>query len=344
VSFRTIRIYVPIVLGIVLCTAAAGQQQRGTSAISIRVPVLGFIFDEQTRLLRSLFGGPESSILSEPWSVESFKKLAVARRNGFGLAILDGSNQPVIVDFGQRAAAMQTLPELTPGADSIVLSPSGVAAAVYYRDCGCVRVLKGLPYHTTLTGTAFLRPEEQPRTLAVSDDAAALLANVEDGGLNSIVLLSIDRQSRRLFSTDGRAPITFFNDSHDAVIVDEGSASVFRLRDPAGSAELTALPGIKESVGTPVGTGLSYDNQYAFFAGADTALIAKVELATGWITVTPCACTPEGLSPLGRNALFRLNVALDGPIWIYDATEREPRTYVLPVYTETAQSELVHQY
>src|SRR5262249_20973932 len=155
-----------------------------------------------------------------------------------------------------------------------------------------------------------------------------LLADVEDNGLDSVVLMSGDGDSQPILLTTGHAQITFLNRSHDSIIVDQGTGDVYLLRDPAVSAELIPLAGIKETIGKPIATGLSYENEFAFFASG--GVIAKVELATGSIVVTNCACTPDVLIPLNRNLMFRLSSSANGPIWIYDATQADPWTFVLP--------------
>jgi hypothetical protein len=344
VAFKQLRFKRAIVLGISILLATLAQALCASPAppggpapaISIRVPILGFLFDEQTRVLRSLYGGPESSILSKPWEFGSIKQIAVARRNRFGVAIMQETGQPVVVDLNEASGHILTTPDLGSNADLVVLSPSGISAAVYYRDIAAVKVLHGLPYKTAVVGSVFLRPGQQLRVLAVSDDAATVLAGIDEGGLNSIVLMSINGDSRPIFSTAGRAQITFLNRSHDSVIVDEGTGDVYLLRDPAVSTELTTLPGIKESIGMPVATRLALENDYAFFASVQTGKIARLELSTGWISVTDCACRPDGLWPLSRNSLFRLSGPSESPIWIYDATKRDPITYVLPVHNEAS--------
>jgi hypothetical protein len=349
-AFKQVRFTRAIVLGISILLAALGQalcalpapQDQPAPAISIRVPILGFLFDEQTRVLRSLYGGPEGSILSKPWDLGSFKQIAVARRNHFGLAIMEETGQPVIIDFDQAGRFVATT-NLGSQVDSVVLSPSGISAAIYYKDTAEVRVLRGLPFKTAVGATVFLRPEQQLRALAVSDDASTVLADVDEGGLDSIVLVSADGDPRHIFSTAGRAQITFLNRSRDSVIVDEAFGNVYLLRNPSESTGPTPLPGITASIGIPIATGFSNENEYVFFAGRETGMIARVELSTGWISVTNCLCTPEGLWPLGRNSLFRLSGPSASPIWVYDATQRDPITYVLPVRNEASWPESGHE-
>jgi hypothetical protein len=315
--------------------ASPSLPQNNPASVSIRVPILGFLFDAQTRGIRSLFGGPEASMLSEPLELGAFKQIDAARRNNFGLAIIEGTNQPVVIDFTAQSNQIHAVPDLPSDADLFALSPSGVSAAVYYSNAGAVKGIKDLPYKAAVIRTGYLGTG-QVRGLAISDDGATILADVNDGAVDSIVTISAEGDARRLFSPSGRAQITFLNNSHDSIVVDQGSGNVYLLRDPAISGELMPLPGVKESIGSTVGTGLSYDNKYVFFAASETGMVARFELATGWITVTSCACTPDGLWSLNRNSLFRLNGLSGGLIWIYDATQHDPATYVLPLHSNDA--------
>jgi hypothetical protein len=360
VACKYIGFKIGILLSAALYLAAPFDNVYGSPApqgISARVPVVGFVFDDQARTLRAILGSPGAAMLSGPWDLgSSFKQVRVALGHRFGVAITDNSGVPVIVRLDQRPVPLESIPNVLSDADSVVLSPSGTVAAIYYKDAGAVEVLGGLPNRPAFIALLPLNPGSQAprrgyrprlttnsttshpaglRAFAVSDDASTILASVEDqSGTDSVVLMSMDGSWRYIFSTSGPSQITFLFRSNDSVIVDQGTGDVYLFKDPSASAQLTRLPGIRETIGTAVGAGLSYSNKYVFFTSKSTGMTARMELATGVVSAASCNCSPEGLSPLDDDSLFRLNGMSGAGISIYSGAGNDPQTFVVPVSRE----------
>ncbi len=161
-----------------LFAATGAGQQPGTLA----GPVLGMVFQSGTGAIRPVLGVPGSSRLGA--ALDSGPALAQAAAAGnCAIGVEADNGAALLITAGGRSP----LAGVPAGANRVVLSPSGTAAAFYFDQSQTAYILSGLPGSPTVARQVVTG--SQPTLLALSDDASTLLT-VEQGGRDRMNLMS----------------------------------------------------------------------------------------------------------------------------------------------------------
>jgi len=176
-------------------------------------------------------------------------------------------------------------------------------------------------------------------SLAVSDDASVMIASFSDVEESSVVALRLQGPVQILTTPRRATAAAFLPGSRDVLIADGPASEIYMVRDAGASAESTRLAGDAEGITEPTAVAVSRDGKRAFMASSRDGRVATVDLATGAVTIIPCACSPTDLAILNGNAVFRLTAPTAGPLWLLDAEGPEPRIVFVPPYRPvTAES------
>lgn len=308
-----------------LCRSLAAENE-------LAGPVLGFVFDPANGL-QPILGVAGAATVGPPLDLSSeVSRIVISPRQSYGLAVSASNPGLLRVNMGDRVSVEQLAISIS-AAGLIALSPTGSSAAVHDRDRNRIEVIAGLPSAPTLAREFDLSIFPGVlASLAVSDDASVVIAGFSGVEENSVVALRSEGSVRTLMSPRRASAAAFLPGSRDVLIADGPNSEIYLVRDAAGSAEPTLLAGEGQEISEPIAIAVSGDGKRAFVASSRAGRVATVELATGAVTIIPCACTPSDLAILNGNAVFRLTAPAAGPMWLLDADGPEPRIVFVPPY------------
>jgi hypothetical protein len=281
-------------------------------------PVMGYLPDNGA--LRTLYGipgsgwvgaavAPDRALTLIEMSPDQSRALAVAADTGALMMLAPATGVTTHVN---GAAS---------GADRIVFSPSGTAAALWFSADGHIQVVSGL------AGTPAVRDIDAsllggaPAGLAVSDDGQF----VAGAWSSSVYAFGPAGPASALPVAGPAEALCFFHGRSDLAVIT--------------ATQVVILPGIGGVVtpnvvytkpgdsgnGAPVevavGFAVSFDNRYLSIAG-NLGALATFDLTAGTSAGGNCDCSPSGLAGMG-GALFRLNGVSNGALKVFDASTND---------------------
>ena len=308
-------------LALALSTTAKSQAPRMSG------PILGYVFDPALEGVRPIYGIPGAATLADPIELGApLYDAAVSPTQDYVLAFAGPDRKLALIRLAGDSTAITLLPGAWPDSGRIVLSPTGASAGLYEPSGSRLQTITGLPQAPSLAGVYDLSTLPGEATaLALGDDGSAVLAAA--GG--NIFFLGPDEPPRFLCSAGEISAIAFFHGSTDAVFSDRVRNTVYRLRDPAGSREMTLLAGEQDGISEPVSVALSGDNALVFIASRGRAAVGMAPATGGPLAQVPCGCSPTTLQRLHGNATFRLTEPSSMPLWLLE-TAAEPRVVFVP--------------
>ncbi len=294
-----------------------GALTVGASA-QVRGPVMGYLPDNGALL--TLHGIPASGWVGDAvtpdrtlshiaMSPDQSRALAIAADTGALMLLTPASGVAVRVN---GAAS---------GADRIVFSPSGTAAALWFSTASRLQVVSGLAATPAVRNldASFLGGD--PAGLAVSDDgqwvAGAWSSSVYAfGPYGSPSALPVAGPAEALCFFHGRADVAVITASQVVIVSDIGGAVVPNViyskpNDPPGTAPVQVAAGF----------AVSFDNRYLAIAG-NLGALATFDLTAGTSVGGNCNCSPSGLDGMG-GSLFRLTGVNDGALKVFDASTND---------------------
>jgi len=302
--------------------AAASEDPAPASAIS--GPILGWVFDRSVGGVRPILGVPGASILGEVLDLGfEMTRATVSPGQDYIVAVAGESREVVLVRIKRGAIAVGVLPGVSPGADEMVLSPTGSAAAFRYSTAGKIQVLSGLPEAPVMKREVDLASLGPVITaVAVSDDAELLLVAAEDG----TVWAAGQDGNARVVGKFGHVPaLAFLPRSQDMLIADDADNAVYLLRDAASPGQLLRLAGEQDGVAGPREVVASGDGQRAVVMNGGSGELIVLDLAGGPALKVACEVEATLLERLEGNTVFRLTEAAGREVWLFDGDWPEPR-------------------
>ncbi len=291
----------------------------------VQGPVLGYVFDETAHRVRPILGIAGTSATGSvlDWGVD-LAQVAASPMQNYLLGLKAGTGEALVLVPGDAVNPVRTIAEVAPGADRILISPRGAAAAFYYTAANKVQVLTGLPDAPAAAGVIDLSVFQATLGAAAVSDDGSLLAVIQDG----LYSFGPDGSVDRLTDAAGVVAAAFLPSSSDAIVASAGGVTL--IRDVLGSAVETVLFQPAGSDFRPVGAAASQDGQRAFVADAAGGGVLVFGLSAGTAAFTACNCTPSGLDVLDGVAVFRLTDPATGPVTLLDAGGDQPRVLAVP--------------
>ncbi|MEO7651070.1 MAG: hypothetical protein ABIZ80_11430 [Bryobacteraceae bacterium] len=313
----------------ILVVAAMFVSYARPAETGIRGSILGFVFDP-AHGVQPIFGIAGAATIGPPLKLGAqITGLATSSQQNYALAKTASDSNFVRIDFGEPGALLP-LGVPAPAAGLAVVSPMGSAAAFYDRERNRILVIRGLPDAAAVASDVDVTGFPEVISLAVNDSADAVLFAFADAEMAA-------RVDDRFVSLGLRGTaMRFLSASREAVIADAAASTVYLLKNLAGAPEVTVLA---DSIPEPVAVASSSDNKRVFVASSVSGTVTGIELASGGVTVTSCACRPSTLADLNGNAIFRLTEPSGSPLWVFDADAPEPRIVFVPPYRSVTESE-----
>jgi len=302
-------------------------------------PSLGYFFDPHERALRRIWGIPGSAIAGENLDLGFPAAQAIFSPNQDYALVVAGDGSVNLVVPGPTGLTAQLVPALPPAPDKITVGPAGHAAAFTYGTS--VKILTGLP-------RSLDRLEEidtsalpgAPTTFAISDDGAILLVSVPDNAQTTsaggVFMFSRGDSGPRLLAAKAASDLSFFPESHDALIADDAANSVTALQDIAGSAT-SQWTFVDDRLPAPRSARATLDGQRIIVSSAENNLAALLDRNGMNPVFVPCACSPNRAGPLS-NLVYQLTDPGSGLLWILDLS-KNPRLYFVPVPPLSGESQ-----
>lgn len=280
----------------------------------LKGPSLGFVYDEASASARPILGIVGSASFGPA--------IAVTQKH----ALLTPDYQYVMgVTADESAVSIRNLssvdervlPGSRAGAKSIVLSPKGTAAAVFYA--GRVQLFAGLPADPVVT--ADFEVAGAASIGAVSDDGKAALIAQAEGNSTALYTFDVDGNSRRLSTAAQITGLAYFSGSHNAVF--STNSELYKLGE---TGELNLISALEK----PAGLAISSDSKRVLVVSSELKSISMFDMDTGTSITAGCSCSPRALYPLASADVFRMTNGLDEPTWIVDASGTNLRVAFVP--------------
>lgn len=303
-------------------TLASGQTP-------IAGPVLGYLWDAQAGRIRPVLGVPGAATLGEPLALAgTLRSAEIASGQAYALAV-DDAERVVLVNAATGES--RPLEVAAAGLDRIVFSPTGAAAAIYYKDIPRAVLLTGLPENPATSAAVDLSGLPALITAMAASDQDELLLVGTAGG----VYLAGPRQTSPTLVAPATATgaIAFLENSRDALIADRERNEILWIRDVTGAAERVVVASEKDGVLHPLAIAAAEGNRKAI--AALPGAVAILDLNGGPPSITPCACSPSGLVRMRGNSVFRLNDGSAGPLFLAEPGGPDWRVVFVPGLART---------
>jgi len=277
---------------------------------SLAGPVMGMVPSGEG--LRPILGVPGAAtmggVLTLPFTVTQ----TVA---GPRYALIASSDGRVMV---VRPDGLSTeIAGVSPAPSTLLLSAGGRAAGLYYADTRTLETVSGLPGAPVVEAVLDLSslPAGAP-ALAVDESGTALAA------VGGSLFLPV-KGALAPVAAVGEVSAAAWS-GRDAVLA--GAGRLLLVRDPAGAAELSLIPG-GEALLKPVAVAAAGGKYLAADEESAALLVTDGAGGSAWL---PCGCAVAGLAPLNGNGLFRVTAADARPMWLLDAGADSPRLWFVP--------------
>jgi hypothetical protein len=288
----------------------------------ITAPMLGYAYDPGLRVIRSIRGIPGAAVLGAPLRLGFVpRSAAVAPQQNYALAV-SARGDVRLVRWNSAPPSATVLDGALAGPDRVIFSPSGAAAILYDSNSGQMETVAGLPDAPVIQE---IQPAGSPPVvaMAITDDATVVLAaagavRTIDSGLNAVPL--------PLPGTV--AALAFCGSSHDLLAVTQ-SGDLLLAKNVNANLDIRAISPGGTATADPVAVGFSTGGSAAFVANR-AGTLSTIDLNTGSADSTSCQCSPTGLQPFGRDALFRLTGISDNRIVLFDGIPSHNRFWFVP--------------
>ena len=268
----------------------------------IRGPLVGYVFDRGAGL-RPILGIPGAASIGEPIVANTgIATAAVSAERNYVLVIAGDDRSLMLIDTG--SAESRAIPDVAPGVDRVVLSPSASAALLYRKDLNRIDVIMGLPGNASLAWSADVTQE--PLALAVADDGEEFItADASSVG-------RIARSGDRRHIAGGDTASVAYRPQSREVLIAERSGRLLTVRE--SSDQVVLFTADRESFGDLI--VVSSDRRRAYVASQSR--IAIVPLNGASADIVECACSITTLDRMEGESVFRLNELGSGPLWLLD--------------------------
>jgi hypothetical protein len=272
----------------------------------IEAPQLGWIPDGAR--IRPVYGIPAAAAVGAPIPAgQDFAQIAASPARNY---VLVSAADTGIMSIYTQEHGLVPLDGAGSAPDSVILSPRGFSAALWYSSIHQIQVITGLPDAPAIRQLDASLLGSAPAALAVSDDGT-WLAGV---GTGNVYAFGPTSEVNRL-PIENVVALAFFQGSHNLA-----AASAAGLQTVTGIENFAVLSNLLTSADSslqPAAIAATYDNKTVVLADQSGSLTI-IDVASGTATTSDCACQPAGLFGMGPSA-FRLTGLDAGAFKLFDA-------------------------
>lgn len=292
------------ILGVFLLGATSAAMAQ------VGAPQLGWVQDGAR--IRTVYGmSAAAAVGAAVGSTQDFARIAGSTARNYVLVCAADTG---IVSLYQPENGFTPLDGAGIAPDSMVLSPGGSAAALWFSSINQVQIVTGLPEAPSIRQLDASFLGSAPASVAISDDGA-WLAGAWLGEAAGVYTFGPNGEVSRLPLEDHVTALAFFQGTHD--IAAASAASLQRVTGVGGFVQVSTLATFADSSPPAAAVAVTQDNRIMVAADRRGSITA-VQIESGAATTTDCGCNPEGLFAMGPSA-FRLTGLQDGAFKLFDA-------------------------
>jgi hypothetical protein len=309
-----------------LALAVAGSPADSTGG-RVAAPASGFLFDSVSGAIRTVSGTPGAAFLSGPVDPGSVSDALVSPQQDYFLALKGDRRQVVLArSFLQNAA----IPGVPDAPDSWILSPKGTAAALYFNSSNKILILTGLPLSPVIMAEYdSSQSAGSVRLLALSEDAARLLAVISTEGGASLTMLG-DGGTQTPLGQAGAAVSAQFLGTREAAVADPLRNEVFLIRESADGISRIPIASEADGITAPGAIAGSADGRRVWVANTGSQSVISIDLESHLLHSLACSLSPNALARMGPGAYFRLTDFTQNSILVLDDSKAQPRILMIP--------------
>jgi hypothetical protein len=311
-------------------------------APSLSGPRLGLIFDRAAETLRAISGIPGAAATSAPLPLGlRIEGAAISPSQDAALVVKARVASVALVRASGGAWVVTALDQVEAAPASMVFSPSGRAAALYYAS-GHVQIVTGLPAAPSAPVEIDVSGLPAPVAALAVDDAGSFLL-VAAGPAESVSLYraAANALPKLLASFLSVSSVRLFNASQRALVTDTLAGTVYEVTDLNGAGVTRVVASGRDGIQGLVAAETDAAGQRLFVADGD-GTVFLFDLSGGPPSVLSCGCTPTGLFRLAGAATFRLTEPGPSLIEVLDANSA-PRIVAVPPPAPVAVRKEVRQ-
>lgn len=295
---------------LVACCFGAALFSTSSAFAQVGAPQLGWVPDG-TRI-RPVYGIPAAAVVGAPIPADQdFSQIAPSPARNYVLVSAADTGTVSIYTLEHGLIRI----EGAGGApDSIVLSPRGSSAALWFSSLNQVQVITGLPDAPAIRQVDVSFLESAPGALAVSDDGAWVAGMWTSGAY----AFGSSGEVNRL-PVESVTALAFFQGTDNLAAA--GPAGVQMLTGIASFAVVSNLLASADSSLQPVAVAATSDNRTLVLADHSGA-VTTIDVTSGVATPFDCGCQPAGLFGIAP-AAFRLTSLEGGAFKLFDAASGE---------------------
>jgi hypothetical protein len=255
----------------------------------------------------------------------------ISPKQDYALAARITDAQLVLIRLSGDAPATIAISSVDTAADLLALSPIGSSAAIYNDDAKSIRVIGGLPDSADPISQFDVSDlPVAPREIVLSDDGTIVLVKFTTPEGDIRVKGYDSSGATWQLPLDHPSAAMFFANSHDAVVADDATQTVYVVSDVARTAVQVPLVAAVGNLNVFSALAVSADGRQVFVADSTTGTVLMVDVQTRTSTSFDCGCRLTGFARLKGDATFRLNEPSWEPMNVLDASSVNPRIVLTP--------------
>jgi hypothetical protein len=295
---------------LVACCLGAASLSISSAFGQVGAPQLGWVPDG-TRI-RPVYGIPAAAAVGAAIQADQdFSQIAASPARNY--VLVSGADTGIVSVYTPEHGLVP-LDGAGGAPDSVVLSPRGSSAVLWFSSLSRVQVVTGLPEAPTIrqVDTSFLGTA--PGALAISDDGAWVAGTWTSGAY----ALGPNGEVNRL-PVESATDLGFFQGTHNLAAA--GPAGLQMVTGVESFAVVSNLLTSADSSLQPVAVAATSDNRTLVLADRSGSVTA-IDISSGTATTSDCGCQPAGLFGIGPSA-FRLTGLEGGAFKLFDAASGE---------------------
>ena len=320
-------------LGSFVIAALSAAFGTAAQAESIHGPILGFMRDSSGAVIWPIIGVPGATALAGRLQFETdIRGAVISPGQDYAIALRSDDGSVVVVSLRADPPTLSPVSGTHPSPGMVAISPTGSAAAVYDPETQIVQVIGHLPQAPELIHEFHVSDIPGRATeMALSDDGSIAVVKFAGGNTaGGTELWVVDSSSSWRVGSEGPATAAFFPNSHDAVVADEATQSVFLMMNVDQGATRIPLLSAADGLDAFSSVSVSGDGREVFIADNGSGTVAIVNMETRRPTLASCQCHPTGFYRLRRNSIFQLTEPSEDPVTVLDTSSGEPRIFIIP--------------